>query len=500
MSIVIINAFIYPLATTIILLSIFGYGKVINNFFYKDLLNYQLRNLILFQGLIFTGLFSIIVNIFFPLKDYYSICIIIIGLFFYFINFSRINLKKEINFISIVVIFSSFLAIYAGVNDDFDYHLKTINNYKNYNLFEIIHGRQVSYNSFWLFLHSIFSIDKYIASLFILGSLIFTIAIYDLFFLLKKSFKENKFILSTISFFFLIFLLGVQSKFKDFGTDLPGAIISFYILFIIVNEFFYKKEISKNILIFIILLSSFVFVIKLTNVLILFFLIIYIFKINLLSINFKNIYLPILLILLWFFQNLIISGCLIWPIETTCFYNIENSANEFAMIESFAKGDSIGAMKTDNIEWIGIWFSAHSKKIFETYALFFLISISPLIINFFIKDKYIKNNNILEIYLYKFRYYELLIVIIISNLVWFFNAPAYRFGLFYNSILIIFISIPLWLNIFSKNKELTYKYLKFLIILIFIYFTYENIFKIKWYFDRYEIWPPIINGELINRI
>ena len=115
-------------------------------------------------------------------------------------------MKEEINFILIVVIFSSFLAICAGVNDDFDYHLKTINNYKNYNLFEIIPGRQVSYNSFWLFLHSVFSIDKYVASLFILGSLIFTITIYDLFFVLKKSFKENKFILSTISFFFLIFL------------------------------------------------------------------------------------------------------------------------------------------------------------------------------------------------------------------------------------------------------------------------------------------------------
>ena len=500
MSIVIINACFYPLATTVILLSILGYGRVINNFFYKDLFNYQFRNLILFQGLIFTGLFSIIINIFFPLKDIYSISVIIIGLFLYLINFSKINLKDEINFISIVVIFSSFLAIYAGVNDDFDYHLKIINNYKNYNLFEIIPGRQVSYNSFWLFLHSVFSINKYIASLFILGSLIFAITIYDLFFILKKSFKENEFIISAISFLILIFLLGVQNKLKDFGTDLPGAIISFYILLIIVNEFFYKKQLSINILIFLILLSSFVFVIKLTNVLILFFVILYIVKVNLLSINLKNIYLPFLLIFFWFFQNLIISGCLIWPIETTCFYNIEDPANEFAIIESFAKGDMIGAMKTDNFEWIGIWFSAHSKKIFETYALFFLISISPLIINFFIKDRYFKNNNILEIYLYKFRYYELLAVIIISNLVWFFNAPAYRFGLFYNSLLIIFVSIPFWLKIFSKNKEFIYKYFRFLIILIFIYFAYENIFKIKWYFDRYEIWPPIINGELVNRI
>ena len=66
MSILIINAFIYPLATLVILLSIFGYGKIINNFFYKDLSSYQFRNLILFQGLIFTGLVSIIVNIFFP--------------------------------------------------------------------------------------------------------------------------------------------------------------------------------------------------------------------------------------------------------------------------------------------------------------------------------------------------------------------------------------------------------------------------------------------------
>ena len=70
MSIVIISAFIYPLATLVILLSIFGYGKIINYFFYKDLLSYQFRNLILFQGLIFIGLFSIIINFFFPLNDF----------------------------------------------------------------------------------------------------------------------------------------------------------------------------------------------------------------------------------------------------------------------------------------------------------------------------------------------------------------------------------------------------------------------------------------------
>ena len=94
MSIVIINAFIYPLATLVILLSIFGYGKFINNFFYKELLSYQFRNLILFQGLIFIGLFSIIVNFIFPLNDFYSICIIIIGLFLYLINFSKIKFER----------------------------------------------------------------------------------------------------------------------------------------------------------------------------------------------------------------------------------------------------------------------------------------------------------------------------------------------------------------------------------------------------------------------
>ena len=56
------------------------------------------------------------------------------------------------------------------------------------------------------------------------------------------------------------------------------------------------------------------------------------------QINYKLLFslciISLLLPLLWFFQNYIISGCLIWPIEITCFANNDLALNEYYLIES----------------------------------------------------------------------------------------------------------------------------------------------------------------------
>ena len=121
------------------------------------------------------------------------------------------------------------------------------------------------------------------------------------------------------------------------------------------------------------------------------------------------------------------------------------------------------------------------------YIYLFLKKVTKLIINF-LKNIYFDNN-------YKF----LLLLIFICNLIWFFFAPAYRFGIFYNLFIIIFLSLPLWLYMIKNNFQFILKYSRVILVIICIYFIFENIIKIDWYMKRYDIWPPIEQGKLLER-
>ena len=87
-----------------------------------------------------------------------------------------------------------------------------------------------------------------------------------------------------------------------------------------------------------------------------------------------------------------------------------------------------------------------------------------------------------------------------GNIIWFIFAPAYRFGIFYNLTLIIVILTPFWLELMRENFKSIKVYIRTILLLVLLYFILEYIFKIFWYEKRYSIWPPIINGKVIERI
>jgi len=502
MNFYLINQILFPFFCFIFLTSILGYGYAFNKCYQLNQNFIYLKNLFFIQGLVFVSFFSIIINIFFPISNLVTVLIISNGLILYLYYFFKSQRKlDEIIFITSVVILSFMFSFYAGVSDDFLYHYDTIKNYKNYKIFEISHHRMISYNSNWLFLNSIFSIDFFYSSFFVLSSLIYGILIYDTYNLYINSFKNKNFYVGIISFYILIFFLGVLNKYKDFGTDTPGAIVSFYILLIIIYSIFDKKiKNNNNILVLILPLVFFAFVIKITNSLIFFYLFLLISKIDFRTVNYKFIFIILIFPLLWFFQNYNISGCLIWPIEITCFSNNESAVNEFYLIESFAKGDINTQINTNGFNWIYIWLENHSKKLIETYLIFTLVILLPVIYTF------LRNNEnrslLLRSYnnLFKNSYFiPLFLIIIFSNLIWFFYAPAYRFGVFYNFCLVSFIALPLWIKLLNFNFNFVFQYCKVITLIIFIYFVVININKFNWYYERYDIWPPIENNELISR-
>ncbi len=502
MNVEFINFVAFIFFKTLSLLSILGFGNFINKNIIIFKINLELKNLIFIYGLIFLGFIFIIINFFFPISNFYSILTIIFGSTLYsYYFFKKDNRKNEFFFILITLIFSSFYSFYAGLSDDFNYHYETIKNFKNQNLFEILHHRTISYNSHWLFLSSIFNISYFTSTLFILTSLFFSIFIYDLFNLSYGILKNRSNYLSIISFLFLIFFLGVLNNYKDLGTDIPGVIVCFYVLIIIIHFIFDEKLKNLNeIFLLILLLVYFSIIVKVTNALVVLFLFFLLFKISFKKLNFFKILLFSLFPLAWLFQNFIISGCLIWPISITCIYNVDLAINESYLIESFAKGDISTTMEVNSFTWINIWVTNHLNKMLEIYLAYIVILIIPILYLLFKKEniKKILIKFLKEKY-FDFNYKLLLLIIIICNVVWFLNAPAYRFGIFYNLLFIVFSILPFWIFLFEKSFNFITTYSKVIFILICIYFIFENINKIDWYNKRYDMWPPILKEELLKR-
>ena len=497
-----LNLFLFPLFTTLILISILGYGTLINKILFTNEFELGLKNLIFIQGLIFTGFFFTIFNFFIPISNNSSLLLILCGILIYvYFLFKKQEIRIELFFVLFVSLLSILYSFYSGFNDDFNYHYETIKNYKNKNLFDILHHRRISYNSHWLFLNSIYSLSFFTSTLVILSSLFFSISIYDFLNLCKKTLNQGKYYISIISFFCLIFFLGALNHLKDLGTDIPGVIVSIYIILLITNKFLEKsKESSENIFLISILLLQFAFIIKISNFLVVLFIFLLIFEIKYRKLNYFLFLVICLIPVPWFFQNYIISGCLIWPVTITCFSNIDLAIKEINIIGAFAKGDQHNSMNLGNFNWILIWLDNHLYKILEIYFIYLILLFVPFL---YVYLK-IKNSSTYIIKYFRNKYFEnyyifLILFIVICNLIWFFFAPAYRFGIFYNLFLIIFLLVPLWLFMIKYSFKFITAYAKVILVVVFIYFIFENLMRLDWYTKRYNIWPPINQGELLER-
>lgn len=427
------NSISYFLFLNITFVSIIGYGLFLTQIskfkplFEKNIFHYFI------MGLIVISTTTMLINIFIKLNNYYSIFIISLGIIFFIKNYLQIfnNFTAIIKYLILACSLSFVFSFYAGFNDDIAYHYNTVLNFKNYNLFEIEHSRQISYNSNWLFLKSIFFITYLESSMFSISSLIYSIILIDLYANYKKTNDEKFYLISIYSFFCIVFLIGVTNMYKDFGTDMPGVLISIYILLNFIYLILSEKKVTVNHILYLFLLLNFIFIIKITNSLVFFFLVTFLliikFKLRDL-INYKFIIICIPLIL-WFFQNVIISGCIIWPITPLCFYNTGMSNNEMYLIESFAKGDISTKMDVSGFEWISVWFNNHSTKMIETYLLYIILICIPLILFRLQKNNFLLKKNINN---KLFLCFYLIIPSILCNLIWFFYIPAYRFGIFYN--------------------------------------------------------------------
>lgn len=321
---------------------------------------------------------------------------------------------------------------------------------------------------------------------------------------LNKRYKDNIYILFLL--LSLIFFTFKMNRYGEYGNDyLPHFFVFFFISLLLR----FKDKIKfSNIYLF----SVFIFLNK-VNFLTIFLIPLILFfktfnKIKIFSL--KNIFTTLFLIL-WLVKNVINSGCLIWPVEKSCFKNLSwmnkdlkstqyvNNVNTITEAWSKAWPDNKKRKidKEDYIkkfEWVSVWSSNHGKKIGKILIIYSSII---FLILFFMKINTPNQKKKL-----KFRYtknlFFYLFLFLSSCVLWFVKFPVFRFGISFIIISIILVFIIIFKNIEINHKN--NKLIKYTSIFCISIFVIKNIVKLENYNVFYENhpWPKYYGFDTMN--
>ena len=378
-------------------------------------------------GVIFFSNYFFIANFFVGLKHPLLFFLISFTLIFNFLEVTKFKQNSKLNLITLFNLFIISISSY-DINFQYDagyYHL----NYQNWIREEKLvfglnnlHGAYgtssiMDYTAAPFWLESNFILLHYLSIIFLV--------IFLNFCLYHIIFSQNKF-LNISSSFVLVFAFldnfGFNGGRNGFFA-IPGIIkpdiasgVMFYLSSILISYLIFQKSyITKN-LVFINFLILYSFQLKISNSL-LFIFFTYIFILSDKS-SIKSLLAVNSLTIIWLIKNLLLTSCLVFPINFTCFnlpwYNYESVDGMKYTTGFFNNAYNIGAPFGD---WINNWLSIELNKtvVYNFLVCFLILFLIKRL--FFIKKSYNSNK---EIYL--------ILLFIFSNLlVWIIGAPHPRF-------------------------------------------------------------------------
>jgi len=467
-------------------------------------------------GIIFLSFLALIINFIFPINKSIGNIVFLITLILsikYFINSK--DRKKLFLFLSYSSIITFFLILLSNVNrpDAGLYHLPYIS---LINENKVILG---SANIHFRFGH--ISIIQYLSgiynnSFFSTSSITIPLAsIVSIFIIyLVKKFNllfEKKNNLSFIIFLILIFVLTNFNRYSSYGNDAPSHIF-FLFLSILFLDIKNLKECDLVSFYKIAFVSIFLFTLKVFMTAI-FIIPLILFLISgrkrELLIN-KNLIISFLFIISWILKNTLVSGCLVYPIQTTCinnlsYYDSDQTKETIFVSEAWAKGWSdqknlILEYKkyNENFNWFETWRSVHLKKIFEKilpFLILILITLFYLLLRVFLKkEKYIKIENI------NFSRVSILLCFSIFFLMlWFLKFPIYRYGSSFISLSLILIITLVFRNYLHFINR---RYFTTIIVIGIIAFFLKNGLRIvnKYQTSYFDYpWPQIYSLDFKDK-
>ncbi len=487
----------YPIA---ILISTIGYGLSFRKLFLKDsssFLNLAVTGIL---GLFFLYLISFLSHLFFPHNFLHNILTLLIGIFLCY-KFRQNIVKDELK-----IIFSLFFLLLIGfflskTNEDFPYyHLPISLQFVEQKLQFGLGNLNIAYNHYSsLFLiNSLFYLPITEIYLFNLTDFLFQILFFSSLLILLKKNSISDFVKILIAIILLVFLAKFN-RLAEYGVDIPGQFLVtlsiIYCLIFYINENKLKNkenytlvEISFYLMIFALttkILYSIYFIIPIT--------------ISLFFFKFKNLFeyflnirflsISIFGISSVFFYNFVNSGCLIYPMSSTCFYDefswslSESTVDHMKLHYSAWSKGGIGAgygtqdpkSYVTGLNWISNWIDIYFFNKVSDYLLL-IIFIFLLIYFLFVKNVRIPSRE-------KNIFKKFLITYILINFIflyWFFNFPTLRYAGYSIVSLILVLPFVYWITgKFNINNKKNKK--KFLIILIIsiIIFNVRNIQRLN---------------------
>lgn len=422
-------------------------------------------------------LLSNLLNFFIPLKIV-SLLVIIFGVLFFL--FSFIKKKYEINFFTLILIciFFIFISHEQGITYDSQlYHLQTIQLSNNFKIIFGIGNLQPHYgmNSNWHTLMSLLYIKFLGVNLIFLGN----IALFS-FFLNETSHQlsiKNKSLPSLFLILSIIFIISyslfhpyqngtILNNLSSPETDSVSMVFFIFSVYLFLNFINDKKKKDLDLLLLCVYLTistkiSYIGIAILPIILIL-------------KGNFFNLRINLLILFssfFWLARSFISTGCLIFPISSTCIssswsmnlFEVENYKN---IVQSFARDTPLRSKFTDfehtlySNDWFLPWFKEYFLET-EFLLISFVMVIINILLILIIK---LLNKNLRILFSLKNNNLLIFIFFILNLLVWI-RAPEIRFG--YGMIigLVVFLGAILILNL-NLNKKINLFRFSFIFLLL----------------------------------
>ena len=475
--------------------SIIGYGF----FFSNNITTYNKDANIGYLGIygvFFLTLISYITNLFFPHNFIHNYIIIFFGLFSfigYFLKITKIKKNQDIKLLLFFIVISLFAIFYFKNHDDFPYyHLSFIHNI-TLNKVEFGLGNfDLAYNhvSSIFFFHSLFRLPFTEDYFYFIGPV--SILVFVNIILIKNIYEINKNknldFSNFLSLFVFIFINIFFYRLAEHGTD-RSAIILIFLIILLMFRIFNRKILDpikfEN---FIILLTLVVSIKSFYAIYAFLFFIIYFKYFSIKNIflflnSYKIIYLSIVFCILIVFYNIAYTGCLVYPVISTCFENtfwamdmlrIEGAMNWY---ELWSKSGANPNYRVENpdyyiqgFNWVQNWLDNYFfNKVSD--AVFGLLTIIIISLSIFRPKKF------------RFRYPKTANIIFISLSIyffeWFYNHPALRYGGYHLLALTLFIPTALLLSSQNYKFNKYYKKIHLLLIITILIFVGRNMNRIN---------------------
>jgi len=501
---VILNSFLVSLLFT-------PFGFILSN---KNKKNLDYFSTQLLYGLIILTFIALLLNFFFPLSQNLNTLVLILPLII-LIKKKNIYFNKQfLIFLIISTIIISLLIIESNVYrpDAGLYHLpyiKILNDEKiifglsnlhfRYGHISIMQYLSAISNNF------IFKDNGIVYAQALVASAVITNFSYKIFILNKN--KEYSFY-----FFYLvgslIFISYKMNRYSEYGNDAPSHFFLFFLISEILSLKNHKiKDICNNFI-----LIAFIIFNKLTLLICLFLGLISLNKNNLIEIfKLKRFYFLIFFTFLWFIKNIIVSGCVLYPIKSLCYENLLwSNIKEVRSVstenEAWAKGwpDYVKIQKQNNKEiikkkefsknfyWLPYWSNGHLKiilKIIIPYLSFLFLII--IILKFY--------NNSKKNFIVNKKYIYLISIMFLASIFWFIKVPIYRYGYSYfiSLISLLFAYTCMHFSDFKNNINKLFNYLLIFCILILVTKNIFRIIKIDNNYNNYP-WPKFYAMDTNN--